>query len=156
MFAYPDAARYRIGVNYQQLPTNAAKAPVYSPFQRDGKMNFTDNYGSDPSYVGSSLQPTRFLSEVKEMGAKSLSVVTEHEKWVGQVSNFQTHVVDDDFVQAAALWEVIGREPGHQERFFGNVAVHLCKVKSASLRNQVYGMSKSPYSSFPCLTLTYI
>jgi catalase len=111
-------------------------------------MNFSDNYGSDPSYVGSSLQPTRFLSEVKPMGAKSLSVVTEHEKWVGQVSNFQTHVGDDDFVQPAALWEVIGREPGHQERFFGNVAVHLCKVKSVSLRNEVYGMSRPHYSSF--------
>lgn len=32
LFAYPDAARYHLGVNYQQLPTNAAKAQVYCPF----------------------------------------------------------------------------------------------------------------------------
>ncbi|KAJ5378401.1 hypothetical protein N7509_011520, partial [Penicillium cosmopolitanum] len=29
LFAYPDAARYHLGVNYQQLPTNAAKAQFY-------------------------------------------------------------------------------------------------------------------------------
>ncbi len=31
MFAYPDAQRYRLGVNYQFLPTNAATSPVYCP-----------------------------------------------------------------------------------------------------------------------------
>ncbi|GAD98054.1 catalase, putative, partial [Paecilomyces variotii No. 5] len=51
MFAYPDAARYRLGVNYQHLPTNHARVPIYCPFQRDGFMNFTDNYGDDPNYV---------------------------------------------------------------------------------------------------------
>jgi catalase len=31
MFAYSDAARYRLGVNYQMLPTNAAKSRSISP-----------------------------------------------------------------------------------------------------------------------------
>ncbi|KAL5362235.1 catalase-domain-containing protein [Aspergillus floccosus] len=138
MFAYPDAARYRLGTNYQQLPTNAAKAPVYCPFQRDGLMNFSNNYGGDPNYVGSSLQPTKFYQDTTGVGPQSLSVLTEHEKWVGEVVNFTTHVTDDDFIQPAALWDVIKSEPGHQERFFGNVAVSLSKVKSAGLRNEVY------------------
>lgn len=46
MFAYPDAVRYRLGVNYQFLPTNAAKSPAYCPIERDGFMNFTQNYGT--------------------------------------------------------------------------------------------------------------
>jgi catalase len=49
MFSYPDAARYRIGPNYQQLPPNAPKK-AYSPYQRDGPMRFDGNYGSDPDY----------------------------------------------------------------------------------------------------------
>lgn len=49
MFSYPDAARYRIGPNYQQLPCNAAKN-VYSPYQRDGPMRMDGNYGADPDY----------------------------------------------------------------------------------------------------------
>ncbi|KAE8386842.1 catalase-domain-containing protein [Aspergillus alliaceus] len=138
MFAYPDAARYRLGVNYQQLPTNAAKAPVYCPFQRDGAMRFDDNYGGDPNYVGSSLQPTKFYQEVKNSKVSRLSGCTEHEKWVGEVSNFQTHITDDDFVQPAGLWEVIGRDPGHQERTIGNIASHLKGVKSPQLRDAVY------------------
>ncbi|BAE57564.1 unnamed protein product [Aspergillus oryzae RIB40] len=138
MFAYPDAARYRLGVNYQQLPTNAAKAPVYCPYQRDGAMRFDDNYGGDPNYVGSSLQPTKFYQEVKNSGAARLSGLTEHEKWVGEVTNFQSHITDDDFVQPAALWEVIGREPGHQDRTIANLSGHIKNVRSPQLRNAVY------------------
>ena len=144
LFAYPDAARYWLGTNYQQLPTNAAKAPVYCPFQRDGLMNFSDNYGSDPNYVGSSLKPTKFYQDIKDIGPKTLSTLTEHEKWVGEVINFTTHVTDEDFVQPAALWKVIKKEPGHQERFFGNIAVHLSKVKSDQLRHEVYGRFLTP------------
>lgn len=60
MFAYPDASRYRLGVNYQFLPTNAAKTPVYRPLERDGLMNFTSNYGADLNYLGTRLMPVNF------------------------------------------------------------------------------------------------
>jgi catalase len=49
MFSYPDAARYRVGPNYQQLPPNKAKY-VYSPYQRDGPMRMDGNYGGEPDY----------------------------------------------------------------------------------------------------------
>jgi catalase len=144
LFAYPDAARYRLGVNYQQLPTNAAKVPVYCPFQRDGFMRFDDNYGADPNYVGSSLKPTKFYPEVKSVQPKALSLLTEHEKWVGEVSSYESHVTDEDFVQPAALWEVIGREAGHQDRLIGNLAAHLKGVTSTKLRSEVYGLFQEP------------
>ncbi|KAJ5392361.1 Catalase mono-functional heme-containing [Penicillium cosmopolitanum] len=140
LFAYPDAARYRLGVNYQQLPTNAAKAPVYCPFERDGKMRFDGNYGGDPNYVNSSLQPTRFYPEVKGVSQNSLSLHTEHEKWVGEVTTYTSHMKKDDFVQPAALWEVIGREPGHQERTIENIAQSVKEVKSPKLRDEVYDL----------------
>ncbi|KAJ5472257.1 Catalasemono-functionalheme-containing [Penicillium desertorum] len=140
LFAYPDAARYRLGVNYQQLPTNAAKAPVYSPFQRDGKMRFDDNYGGDPNYVNSSLHPTRFYPDVKGISPESLSVHTEHEKWVGEVTTYTSHMNDDDFIQPAALWKVIGRDPGHQDRTIDNLSASISGVKSPKLRDEVYSL----------------
>lgn len=60
MFSYPDAARYRIGPNYQQLPCNKP-LKVYSPYQRDGAMRVDGNYGSDPDYGTLSIPPFLFL-----------------------------------------------------------------------------------------------
>ncbi|KAM5489847.1 catalase A [Microsporum audouinii] len=128
----------KLTLNRNQLPTNAAKCPVYSPLQRDGKMNFSDNYGADPNYVGSSLQPTNFYPKLKGVGPNTISTQTEHEKWAGQISTFATQITDDDFVQPAALWEVIKKQPGHEQRFYGNVAAHLSKVTSDRLRNDIY------------------
>lgn len=139
LFAYPDAARYRLGVNYQQLPTNAAKVPVYCPFQRDGAMRFDDNYGADPNYVGSTLQPTRFKPEKSGATVRSLSVHTDHEKWVGEVSAYTSQTTEEDFVQPAALWEVLGREPGHQDRVIDNLAGSISGVQLPELRDSVYG-----------------
>jgi catalase len=140
MFAYPDAARYRLGVNYQQLPTNRSKAPVYTPYQRDGYMNFSDNYGADPNYVGSTLKPTTF-----KPASSVSSTITEHEKWIGEVTSFTSQIGPEDYEQATALWNVLGREPGHQERFIGNLAGHLSGAKTAAIRNRVYGQSNSRF-----------
>lgn len=105
-------------------------------------MRFDGNYGGDPNYVNSSLQPTKFYQDVKGGSAQSLSIHTEHEKWVGEVTTFTSHITDKDFIQPAALWEVIGREPGHQDRVIANLAGSIREVKSHKLRNAVYSMSK--------------
>jgi catalase len=119
MFAYPDAARYRLGVNYQQLPCNRPVSQVYSPYQRDGAFRYTNNYGSDPNYVRSTLKTIRFKGQT---GANA--VTQAHEEWVGNVSGFTSEVTEDDFVQAAALWEVLGKA-GLQDNFIYNVSQHL-------------------------------
>jgi catalase len=114
MFSYPDAARYRLGVNYQQLPTNAALSDVYSPMQRDGFANFRGNYGPDPNYVGSTLRTMTFK------GGK-----TSHDEWVGRIADYSSEITDDDFAQATALWNVFGKHPGQQKAFASNVAENL-------------------------------
>lgn len=149
MFAYGDAARYRLGVNYQQLPTNHALAPVYCPFQRDGFMNFTDNYGDDPNYVGSMLRPTSF--RVPATGARVGSTLTEHEKWVGEILTYTSTIGPEDFEQPAGLWKVLGRDPGQQDRLVGNVADNVSKVTNAQLRSRVYGTFI--FFSFLCIPL---
>ncbi|KAL4947882.1 catalase-like domain-containing protein [Aspergillus filifer] len=140
LFAYPDAARYRLGVNYQQLPTNAAKVQVYCPFQRDGKMRFDDNYGGDPNYVGSSLKPTKFYQEIKRESVAALNLDVQHEKWAAEVAAYTSEITDEDFVQPAALWEVIGREEGHQEMLIDNLVTSVKSVKYPELRAKVYDL----------------
>jgi len=120
MFSYPDAARYRLGANYQSLPTNLPKSPVYSPMQRDGASNFRGNYGPDPNYVRSTLRPMAY-------GGKGAwgDGNNSHDEWVGKVTAFSSEITDDDFVQARGMWNVFAKQEGQQERFVGNLVGHL-------------------------------
>jgi len=141
MFAYPDAARYRLGVNYQFLPTNASKVPVYNPTQRDGLMNFTANYGGDPNYVGTKIKPVTFKRFNEENTAKE----SEKEKgvdlqWAPRVTPFfTTEVTDADFEQARKLWEVMSKQQGAQDRFVDNVVAHVSECKEDWIKQGVFG-----------------
>ena len=54
LFNYPDAQRYRLGVNYHQIPVNAARCPVHSN-PRDGTTRVDGNYGSTLHYEPNSF-----------------------------------------------------------------------------------------------------
>lgn len=133
MFAYPDAARYRLGVNYQQLPCNAPVSQVYTPYLRDG-VRHDNNFGGDPNYVGSKLRPIHFKGRV---GANGYSP-GGHEEWVGRVSSYSSEVTDEDFIQSRELWKIMGKT-NQQKDFVHNVSVHL---KSALPEVQAGTISK--------------
>ena len=169
MFAYPDASRYRLGVNYQFLPTNAAAANVYCPTERDGFMNFTTNYAGDPNYVGSKLKPMSFAKEkdyntvirVADRHKDSDSPKAEAEAAPQQQQHetsrtstlldhphpsssspvaVATEVTDADFAQATALWRIMARQDGAQARFVDNVSAHLGDVTQKWIRDGAYAM----------------
>jgi hypothetical protein len=133
MFAYPDAARYRLGVNYQQLPCNAPVSPVYTPYLRDG-VRHDNNFGGDPNYVGSKLRPINFKGRVGANGYAPGG----HEEWVGQVASYASEVTDEDFIQSRELWKVMGKT-NQQKDFVHNVSSHL---KSALPEVQAGTISK--------------
>lgn len=54
LFNYADAQRYRLGVNYQQIPVNAARCPVHSN-HRDGQGRADGNYGGVLHYEPNSF-----------------------------------------------------------------------------------------------------
>ncbi|KAI0473940.1 catalase [Xylariaceae sp. FL0804] len=114
MFAYPDAQRYRVGPNYQQLPCNAARSTVYSPYQRDGPATINGNYGGDPDYVRSSFRP------IQEIGPTDVSF----NAWSGKVEQYSSKVTDDDFTQPRELWKVFKRD-GTDGDFIHNVSGHM-------------------------------
>ena len=54
LLSYPDAHRYRLGGNYEQILVN--KCPyMVSNYQRDGQMRVDDNGGSNPNYFPNSF-----------------------------------------------------------------------------------------------------
>jgi catalase len=152
MFAYPDAQRYRLGVNYQYLPTNAPKSQVYCPIERDGRMNFTSNNGIDPNYIGTSLKPVRFLEKLQQSKADKPQSTTpevsgDHptKKTVDHAqqtlpSPVFTVVSDKDFEQARDLWAIMAKQEGAQGRLIDNAAAHISGVSHKSLRDKAYGM----------------
>ncbi|WP_370525696.1 catalase [Olivibacter sp. SDN3] len=54
ILSYPDAHRYRLGVNYEQIPVNRCPFMV-SNYQRDGYMRVDGNSGSAPNYFPNSF-----------------------------------------------------------------------------------------------------
>ena len=145
MFAYPDAARYRLGVNYQSLPTDAPRSEVYCPIERDGRMNFTKNYGTDPNYIGTRLKPVNFVNKHQDLAWQESSNQPDEKSRLqngGAEKKTADHVyattpipvalkvAHDDFEQATALWGLIGKQDGAQSRFVDNLAAHVSSVET--------------------------
>ncbi|KAB8304452.1 hypothetical protein EYC80_003847 [Monilinia laxa] len=112
--SYPDAARYRLGTNYQQLKSNEPHCSVYAPYQRDGLSSINGNYGSDPNYVRSSFGPLAPVT-CKVQTVHDI----QHELWSGKLTVFTSEVVDDDF-----------------ENLVRNVAGDLANVKGERVRRE--------------------
>ncbi|KAI2727200.1 hypothetical protein CBS147354_3918 [Penicillium roqueforti] len=115
LFSYPDTHRHRLGGNYEQIPVNCP-LKAFNPSHRDGYMNVNGNYGANPNY------PSTF----RPLAYKPVKASQEHEKWSGAVIAEQYPVTSEDYVQANGLWQVLGRTPGQQENFVGNISGHLC------------------------------
>jgi len=54
ILSYPDAQRYRLGVNYEQIPVNRCPFMVNN-YQRDGQMRVDGNSGKAPNYFPNSF-----------------------------------------------------------------------------------------------------
>ena len=65
LFNYADAQRYRLGVNYQQIPVNKPRCPVHSN-HRDGQGRIDANYGSLPHYEPNSFSQWQEQPQYKE------------------------------------------------------------------------------------------
>lgn len=141
MFAYPDAARYRLGANYQQLPCNRAVSEVYCPYERDGAMRYMTNYGDDPNYVRSQLKDVAFKGKMGEPG---------HSLWdkelAGVVAAYTSHVTDKDFEQATMMWEVL-KKAGEEEDFVGNVVDGSLGEALPKLQKEAVGESAASTQS---------
>ena len=108
LLAYPDAHRYRLGANYQDIPVNAARCPVQN-YQRDGrfagvgrtadgKVSFYPNDGSEAGAPA----PSPEVSEPR--------LPTEQAAAAGWYDNRN----EDNFTQAGNLYRSMSAEQKQQ------------------------------------------
>ncbi|MBK6545125.1 MAG: catalase [Saprospiraceae bacterium] len=65
ILSYPDAHRYRLGVNYEHIPVN--KCPyMIANYQRDGQMQVGDNGDANPNYRPNSFDNIEVDESYKE------------------------------------------------------------------------------------------
>ena len=100
-FAYADAHRARLGVNYKQIPVNRPVVPVNS-YSKDGAMrvdNVTDPVYAPNSYGGPHADPSRtdeygLWYADGEMVRAAYTLRAEDDDW-GQAGTMVREVLDD-------------------------------------------------------------
>lgn len=110
LFNYADAQRYRLGVNYHQIPVNAARCPVHSN-HRDGLGRADGNYGSLPHYEPNSFNQWQEQPQFRE---PPLKINGDADWW-----NYR----DDDanyYKQPGDLFRLMS--PAQQQVLFDNTA----------------------------------
>ena len=87
LLSYPDAQRYRLGVNYEQIPVN--KCPyMIANYQRDGRMQTGDNGGAEANYKPNSFDEIVVDENYKEPARKVESNITD---WFDRNENDNDH-----------------------------------------------------------------
>ena len=110
LFNYADAQRYRLGVNYQQIPVNAARCPVHSN-HRDGQGRIDANYGGLPHYEPNSFNQWQEQPQYRE---PPLKITGDADFWDYREDDH------DYFSQPRALFELM--PPEQQQVLFDNTA----------------------------------
>lgn len=101
ILSYPDAHRYRIGVNYEHLPVNKCPFAVKN-YHRDGAMRFDDNGGDSPNYW-----PNSFDGMTVDEGAHGIPYELES----NTVAYFdRNHDDDDHYTQPGNLYRLMSDE----------------------------------------------
>jgi catalase len=109
LISYPDAHRYRLGVNYESLPVNRPRCPVHT-YNRDGAMRFDDNGGDLPNY-----EPNSFGGAVQDNRRVELPY-----KATGDVARYDHREGNDDYTQAGNLYRLLPAD--ERARLVQNIA----------------------------------
>lgn len=121
LFAYPDAHRYRLGPNFNQIPVNCPYASrFFNPAIRDGPMNVDGNFGAEPNYLAKNKN-YKYIQQDRP-------IQQHQEVWKGPATpvHWATTPGDIDFVQARNLYnQVLAKQPGQQANLAHNIGVHV-------------------------------
>src|SRR5271170_4028245 len=112
LISYPDAHRYRLGVNYDALPVNKPQCP-YHTYARDGAMRFDGNEGKAPNY-----EPNSFG------GPKEDPAYRERPKTISGSVDRHNHRLDSDYyTQPGDLFRLM--TPDARARLVSNIVGSL-------------------------------
>jgi catalase len=103
LLSYPDAHRYRLGVNYEQIPVNRCPYAVNN-YERDGLMRVDGNGDSNPNYFPNSFDNIRPDEKYKGLPMELESNLADWYDRNGEGEN-------DHYSQPGILWrEVLSPE----------------------------------------------
>jgi catalase len=109
LFAYADAANYRVGINHAQIPVNAPRCPVQS-YHRDGAMRVNGNGGRSTHYEPNSRGALQAQPDFSEPPLKNTGAVA---RW--------NHREDTDYYsQPRALFRLMSA--AQKQALFDNTA----------------------------------
>jgi catalase len=117
LFSYGDAQRYRLGVNFNDIPVNAPRCPVHS-YHRDGRMRTDGNAGGKPSYWPNSKGA--WIGDAPELAEPPL-------KLEGAAAHYDHRVDEDHFEQPGNLFRSM--TPAQQQLLFENTARAMAGVR---------------------------
>jgi catalase len=127
LFAYADSHRYRLGVNYQQLPVNAPAVPVHT-YSKDGAMRFVNR--TDPVYWPNS-----------KGGPRADSARYAPPSWyaAGEIMRtaYEAHAEDDDFVQPGNLVRNV-LDDAARDRLVTNIVAQLWNGVTEPVRQRAF------------------
>ena len=112
LFSYGDAQRYRLGVNFNQIPVNAPKCPFHS-FHRDGAMRTDGNLEATTSYA-----PNSRGAWLDEPGAAEPPLSID-----GDAAHHDHRVDEDHWEQPGDLFRLM--TPRQRQVLFENTARSL-------------------------------
>ncbi len=124
LISYPDAHRYRLGVNYDALPVNRPQCPVHT-YHRDGSMRFDGNGGAAPNYEPNSLGGPAQNPAYRETPRAVSGNVDRHDHRAG----------NDDYTQPGNLFRLMS--PAERERLIGNIVDSMRGVPRAIQERQI-------------------
>jgi catalase len=130
LISYPDAHRYRLGVNYDSLPVNKPQCP-YHTYHRDGAMRFDGNGGKSPNY-----EPNSFGGPVED------AKYTERPKQVSGTVARHNHREDNDYYsQPGALFRLLTSDA--QQRLIGNIVASMGSIPKHIQERQIQHFYKA-------------
>ncbi|MBE8190456.1 MAG: catalase [Candidatus Thioglobus sp.] len=137
LMAYPDAHRYRVGANANQLPVNAAKCPV-NHYQKDGKMAGTCPVGGDNVQTSNvNFYPNNQINNgapTPDATVAEPPMPIESDAWIAR---FDTVGDEDYFQQAGDLFRLMNESQKTQlTATIAQGLVHASKTSQAKMLQQ--------------------
>ncbi|ODN41666.1 catalase [Piscirickettsia litoralis] len=123
LFSYPDAHRYRIGANYNDLPVNCPHATRVENYQRGGAMAGTRCPYSSQGTVPSGRADINYGPNSKNGPAENAAIKAPPLKISGDADYYDHREGADDYSQAGNLYRIMSEE--QKSQLVNNIAGSL-------------------------------
>ncbi len=130
LVSYPDAHRYRLGVNYESLPVNKPRCPVHN-YNVDGFMRFDENNDGSPNY-----EPNSFGDPREDVRYREMSYFAK-----GEIGRFNHREGNDDYSQAGDLYRLMTAE--QKDHLIHNIVTHMAEVPERIKKLQITHFAKA-------------